>query len=97
MSRYFAPLRLGLGRPALRSITSTAPTTRILPAALGSKNASPARKGIALVHLDDAFEKIAEVTQYVESVELVIFLIYLKLPLRSHISGLHDKVYVQYV
>ena len=60
VSRYFASLRLGLGLPALRLITSTAPTTRILPAALGSKKASPARKGISrLVHLDDAFEKIA--------------------------------------
>src|SRR5271165_4597733 len=48
VSRYFAPLRLGLGLPALRSITSTAPATRILPAAPGSKKASPARKGISV-------------------------------------------------
>ena len=48
MSRCFAPLRLGLGLPALRSITSTPPATRILPAAPGSKNASLARKGFSV-------------------------------------------------
>src|SRR5260370_9427045 len=58
MSRYSAPLRLGLGLPALRSITSTA--TRILPAAPGSKKAAADAEGnLRLIKLDDAFEKIA--------------------------------------
>lgn len=35
VSRYFAPLRLGLGLPELRSITSTVPATRLLPARKG--------------------------------------------------------------
>ena len=45
VSRYFACLRRGLDWLVSRSITSTAPMTRILPAAPGSKKASPSRKG----------------------------------------------------
>ena len=60
VSRYFAPLRLGFGLPAPRSITSTAPTTRILPAKPGlEERVAGAEGNLRLIHLDDAFEKIA--------------------------------------
>src|SRR5437868_14734257 len=59
VSRYFACLRRGLAWLVSRSITSTAPMTRILPAAPGSKKASPSRKGIfRLIDLDNAFERL---------------------------------------
>src|ERR1700690_2257595 len=41
VSRYLACLRRGLGWLVSRSITSTAPATRILPALSRSKKASP--------------------------------------------------------
>ena len=48
VSRYLACLRRVLDRLVSRSITSTAPMTRILPPLPGSKNPSPSRKGISV-------------------------------------------------
>src|ERR1700688_4836450 len=47
VSRYLACLRRGLALLVSRSITSTAPMTRIFPALPLSKKVSPSRKGIS--------------------------------------------------
>src|SRR5271167_3801497 len=48
VSRYVACLRRGLALLVSRSITSTAPMTRIFPALPLSKKVSPSRKGISV-------------------------------------------------